>query len=146
MPHLKRSLIGLALLFGIPSWAAADTIDQAICAVEQVTACPAFEPCERTLPGAVDLPALIKIDRTAKVVVSQHGNGEMRTSPIGFEAESDDALILQGMEDGLAWSMRVSLETERFAFVAAREDIGFTAFGVCSSSLLEDAAPGEAEQ
>jgi hypothetical protein len=53
----------------------------AVCAVEQAIACPPFEACERSLPGAFILPTLIKIDRPAGTVLSRLDTGEERASP-----------------------------------------------------------------
>jgi hypothetical protein len=116
--------------------AQADTPEQAICAVEQAVACPAFEPCERTLPGAVNMPSLIKIDRPGGVVLSTSESGETRSSPIGSEVVGEGVHILHGDEDGHPWSLRIDLGSGRFTLVTARDDLGFVAFGVCTTALI----------
>lgn len=123
----------LALFGGFSAQAAPDT---AICAIQQVVACQEFENCERALPGAVNLPVLMKIDRAKGVIVSRRESGEERTSKIGTDMGDDAVHILQGAEDGRPWSLRVKLDTGAFTLTSADSDVGYVAFGLCSSSLL----------
>ncbi len=109
---------------------------KAICAVEQVIACQPFESCERSLPGAVNLPVLLKIDRSAGVVLSRRESGEERLSKIGAESGDDTMHVLQGVDAGTPWNIRIELETGRFTMTSARSDVGYVAFGLCSSKLL----------
>ncbi len=125
------------------TFVSAQVPERAICGVEQAVACPAHEECERTLPAAVNLPALIKIDRSAGVIFSKRESGETRTSKIASELEGDGLHILQGSEDGSPWSMRIDLETGRFSLVSAQDNLGFVAFGYCSSTLM---TAGEGKQ
>lgn len=117
--------------------------EKVICGVEQAVACPAYEQCERTLPSAVNLPALMMIDRVAGVILSKRESGETRTSKIASEIEGDGVHILQGSEDGRPWSMRIDLETGRFSLASAHDDLGFVAFGVCSSGLMNAEEGGQ---
>jgi len=133
------SILGRAaalLCLGIAS-AQADAPQMAICAIEQSIACPPFEPCERSLPASVNLPVLLKIDRTAGVILSRRESGEERTSVIGTDTGDDAVHVLQGSEDGKPWSMRVDIETGRFTLTSAQPDAGYLAFGLCSSSILK---------
>jgi hypothetical protein len=131
---LRRAAM-LVLFSGLSAQAAAP--EAAICAVQQVITCHQYEKCERALPGAVNLPVLMKIDRSAGVIVSRGESGEERTSMIGTESGDDTVHILQGAEDGRPWSMRVTLETGAFTLTSADSDAGYVAFGLCSSTLLK---------
>lgn len=130
--------ISAAALVGVAAFGVQASAPQtAVCAVEQAIACPPFEPCERSLPGAFNLPALIKIDRPAGTVLSRLDTGEERASLIGSEDGDDTMHVLQGVDQGHPWSLRVSLETGRFTLTVAEADTGFVAFGVCSTALAQ---------
>jgi hypothetical protein len=138
--HRNRVLVGLSAA-GVVCVSAlgvqAAAPETAVCAVEQAIACPTFEPCERSLPGAVNLPALMKIDRPAGVVLSRLDTGEERASEIGSEAGDDTMHVLQGVDQGHPWSLRVALETGRFTLTIAEPETGFVAFGICSTALAQ---------
>lgn len=134
MKRLATAFIAASALAGGAHAAAPNA---AICAVEQVAACPAYGECARTLPGAVNLPVLLKIDRAAGEVISRLDDGTNRTSAIGSEVEAEDNLILQGVDAGHPWGLRVELSDGRFVLVSAQAETGFTAFGRCSASLLQ---------
>jgi hypothetical protein len=116
---------------------AAAAPEQAICAVEQAIACPPFEPCERNLPSAINLPILLKIDRPAGVIISRRDSGGERTSKIAGESGDDASHVLHGIDDGNPWSLRVNLTTGRFTLTSAQEDVGYIAFGLCSAKMLK---------
>lgn len=111
--------------------------DQAICAVQQAIACSPTEICDRSLPAAVNLPVLLRVDLEDGVVVSRQQSGAERTSQIGVQSGDDAHHIVQGMDEGTAWSMVIDLETGQFTIASAHADVGYTAFGVCSASLLD---------
>lgn len=126
--------IVLAGNFGSPAQAAPE---KAVCAVEQAIACAPYEPCERNLPASVNLPSLLKIDRSAGVLISRREAGEERISKIGSESGNDATHVLQGVDEGTPWSMLIDLATGRFTLASARGDAGYVAFGLCSSRILD---------
>ena len=129
------ALLALLCLGGTSVQSAAP--QKAICAVEQAIACHPFEACERSLPGAVNLPVLMKLDRSAGVILSRRESGEERSSKIGAESGDDKTHVLQGVDDGNPWNMRIELKTGHFTMTSALSGIGFVAFGLCSSKLLK---------
>lgn len=106
----------------------------AICAIQQIIACPAFEPCERGLPDAVNLPALIKVDLDAGVLLSHTKTGGDRTSPIALTELFDEGYAVSGVDTDVSWSLRVAEATGRFTFASAHEGEGYIGFGICAVS------------
>ena len=92
---------------------------------------------ERALPAAVNLPALLRIDTGEKVILSRLDDGTVRTSKIASSSSVGAALVMQGNDDGRPWAMRVNTEKGNFTLGVLREDETFTAFGVCSATILE---------
>lgn len=104
-----------------------------ICAVEQVIACEPFAPCERGLPSAVNMPALIQLDIENKTVISRTTTGGDRSSAISLVEEVDDGYLITGIDEGNGWSMRISADTGRFTLASAHDGVAFTGFGVCAA-------------
>ena len=134
--QLRRGISIILLAAGIPSLGLAAP-ETAICAVEQAIACPPFAPCERNLPSAVNLPSLFRIDRPDGLVTSRLNHGEQRKSKISGEWGDDAVHVLHGIDEGKPWSIRVDLATGRFTLTSAQEEVGYVAFGTCSSRLIE---------
>jgi hypothetical protein len=109
----------------------------AICAVEQVISCEAFQACERSLPGAVNMPALVKVDHSAGALVSRGSAQEDRSSPITGIDDLDDGYAIYGMDNGNPWNFRLNTTTGRFTFTSPRDGVGFIGFGVCASRILD---------
>ena len=126
-----------ALLVTIPA-SAADEIKDAICAVQQAIVCEAYSPCERALPGAVNLPALLRIHKDKKLVETRREDGSVRTSPFESASVTDDAYILQGTDEASPWGLRIDKSNGRMVFTVARADAGYMGFGVCSAAILGD--------
>ncbi|MGD9294827.1 MAG: hypothetical protein PVI41_08090 [Roseobacter sp.] len=126
----KISAVACALVMGTA--AHAQPAD-AICAVEQIIACEAFQPCERSLPGGVNMPALIKLDHTNGVVVSRTMAEGDRTSAIAMTEELDIGYVISGVDEGNGWSFRLAEENGRFTFATAHDGVAYVGFGVCAS-------------
>jgi hypothetical protein len=116
--------------------ASAQTPDKALCAVQQAVSCGAYDACERSLPAAVNLPALMRIDVEAAVVESRQENGTIRSSKIATTSIEGDARVLYGVDGGHPWTMRINLENGAFTLTVLREEQGFIGFGVCSAKIL----------
>lgn len=131
-------ICAIAVPLGFAAASASAAPEKAVCAVEQAIACPPFQACERNLPAAVNLPSLLKIDRSAGIVFSRRESGEERQSKIGSEAGDDTSHVLQGIDRGNPWSMRIDLESGRFVLTSAQPESGYVAFGLCSAKILDE--------
>ncbi len=124
-----------ATLWALP--ASGQAPDAAICSLQQAVACTAVEPCERALPAAVNLPALLRFDVSDGVIESRREDGEVRTSKIASSSDHSDALVLQGNDEGHPWAMRIDRDTGEFTLNVLRGDEAFVGFGVCSAKMLK---------
>lgn len=109
----------------------------AVCAVEQAVACSADDACRRSLPSAVNLPVLFRLDFDESVAVSRNERGDERRSPISSVIDLEEAFLLQGTDAGNGWSMRIGVENGRFVLARSHAQVGYVAFGVCSSALAQ---------
>ena len=116
--------------------ARAETPEQAVCAVQQAVVCSPYEPCERTLPGALNLPALMMVNHAKGVIETKRESGEIRESKIASSSTHPNAVVLQGNDKGAPWGLRIDTEQGRFVFSGIKEDQTFAGFGVCSYKIL----------
>lgn len=135
---MKRHVFMASVLaLSVAGVARADSGAPAICAVEQTIACTPFEECQRNLPGAVNLPVLMRVDPAAGVIVSRTETGEERRSAISATVESGEDLFLSGVDEGNPWSLRASTVTGRFTLAVLTGEDSILAYGLCSRSLLQ---------
>lgn len=109
---------------------------EAVCAMQQAVACGSFEACERALPAAMNLPALMRFNVDKGMIESRLENGDVRTSKIASSSTDKDTLVLQGVDGGHPWAVRVNTQNGRFTLTVLREGEGFLGFGVCSAKIL----------
>jgi hypothetical protein len=137
MCQIKESIAVAAAITLAAASGAATAAEPAICAVEQAISCAPFEPCSRSLPGAVNLPVLMRLDPAASVVVSRLEDGTERRSEVASVTNADTTVTLQGMDEGRPWLIQIDSGTGRFSLASAHPGVTFSAFGVCSTSLLK---------
>ena len=101
-----------------------------LCAVTAIHECTAAEgKCERDNPQAGNnLPTFIRVDLGAKTLSAEDG----RKTEIKISGIVDGQLMLQGVENGRAWSMVIGSETGRWGGSVVEDDGSFALFGACT--------------
>lgn len=100
-----------------------------LCVPTVVTECGADGECRRGTPGSVNLPEFLKVDLKAMKV---HAEGTGRESPIRNVEHLNGTLVIQGGQNGRAWSMTIAEETGRMSSTISTEGEGFIIFGACA--------------
>jgi len=102
-----------------------------LCAVTAINECTADGNCQRSQPQAGNnLPTFMRVDLKAKVLRADDGSG--RKTDIKGSAFADDQLMLQGFENGKAWSMVIKSDTGRWGGSVVEDDGSFALFGACT--------------
>jgi hypothetical protein len=132
---LGVALAGLAVVSALVSPASAagkyDGAKPMLCAVTSMSECTADGKCERSAPMAGNnLPTFLRVDVKARVLTDNEGAG--RKTEIKSSSMVDGQLMLQGAENGKAWSMVISSEGGRFGGSVVEHDGLFTVFGNCT--------------
>ena len=84
-----------------------------LCAVTAVSECTADGNCQRSAPQAGNnFPTFMRVDLAGKVLRADDGSG--RKTDIRASSIVDDQLMLQGIENGKAWSMVIKSDTGRW--------------------------------
>ena len=91
------------------------------------------------MAAGVNLPNFFQIDFSTKVLLAITESENKRTSKIKSMEVLDHKLFLQGADDGiegvrdgLAWSISISQDTGRLVMSASGENVAFVVFGACT--------------
>jgi hypothetical protein len=132
----KRQVIALCIAVVVLAFTwpavAADKYDGTapmLCAVTAINECTADGNCERTAPKAGNtLPTFIRVSLGAKTLSAEDG----RKTEIKTAGVVDGQLMLQGVENGKAWSMVIGAATGRWGGSVVEDDGAFALFGSCT--------------
>ena len=110
-----------------------------LCALQRVTECETGVECARVWAHEVNAPDFLQVDFANKVISASAEAGTARTTPIERSEHLDGKLILQGADDGvegvrdgLAWSMVIDDSTGKMIISAAGDGVAFAVFGACT--------------
>ena len=137
----RLQAIGLILTLGGAALAAPATPASAagkydgskpmLCAVTAVSECTKDGACERSAPlVGNNLPGFVRVDVKAKLLSDNDGGG--RKTEIKSSVILDDQLMLQGSENGKAWSIVISSDSGVFGSSVVENDGLFAIFGRCT--------------
>jgi hypothetical protein len=98
-----------------------------ICSAIEANDCAMGVGCEKGLAEDVNAPQFVRVDFAGKKM-SARG----RTAPIDRQARENGTLILQGLENGRAWSITITEEGGWMVGAIAGSEEGFVIFGACT--------------
>jgi hypothetical protein len=102
-----------------------------LCAISAMSECTADGKCERSVPQAGNnLPTFVRVDVKGKLLTDNDGGG--RKSEIKGVTVLDGQLMLQGGENGKAWSIVIASEGGAFGASVVENDGLFAIFGNCT--------------
>ena len=137
--EILKSLALIAALF-VASTADSTAADAAgldgteplICASIEVYDCGSDSDCLRGTATSIDAPQFIRLDFGQKIALATRSNGEERVTKIQYITRAESKLFLQGVQNGLGWSMTIAGETGAMALTAAGDRMAFVIFGACT--------------
>ena len=102
-----------------------------LCAITSMTECTADGKCERSAPQeGNNLPTFLRVDVKGKLLTDNDGSG--RKTEIKVVNVLDGQLMLQGDENGKAWSIVIASESGAFGSSVVEDDGLFAMFGNCT--------------
>jgi hypothetical protein len=126
-------LVGMAVL--LPWNAAAADFDGSkplICALMGNFECDP-DGCERVTSEGINLPQFIRLDFEGKKISTIREGVQARTTRIEKSYRSEGSFYLQGLENGLAWSLVIAESNGKMVLTMAGDQIGFMIFGACTT-------------
>ena len=144
---MSRFLSGTLLAGMIPAAvgaASATSLDGSaplLCALRAAMECSASAECRPVAPEDVGAPDFFLVDIAGKSVTSQAY--PERVSAIQMVGQIDGATVLQGFDDGiegvrdgLAWSVAIADDSGRFVLSASGDQVAFVVFGACTAAAV----------
>jgi hypothetical protein len=131
MAGLGFAMACLALPFTASAAGKYDGAKPMLCAITSMTECTADGKCERSAPQAGNnLPTFVRVDVKGKLLTDNDGSG--RKTEIKVVNVLDGQLMLQGAENGKAWSIVIASESGAFGSSVVEDDGLFALFGHCT--------------
>ena len=88
---------------------------------------------------SVNFPDFLNIDFKKKRITATKGGAIQRTSKIENRENVDGKLIVQGAEDGLegvkdglGWSIAINESNGKMVLTGSGDEVGFVVFGACT--------------
>jgi hypothetical protein len=133
LPAIGLGVVAMSFGFAGPAAAAGkyDGSTPMLCAVTAVSECTADGKCERSAPQVGNnLPTFMRVDLNGRTLTDNNGSG--RKTEIKASSVVDGQLVLQGIENGKAWSMVIKSETGKWGGSVVEDDGSFSLFGACT--------------
>jgi hypothetical protein len=102
-----------------------------LCAAIDLMECAAGGECQRRTAEDVNLPRLLTLDFKAQSLVAADDSN--RTAPIQRVERVNGRLILQGGQEGRAWSVVIEEATGKLSAGVVDQQGAFAVFGVCTT-------------
>jgi len=103
-----------------------------LCSTATVSACSDDGECTSGLAWNLNIPQFIEVDLAKKVLSTTEASGENRSTPIKNLERENGLIILQGAENGRAFSWVITEETGVATVSVAKDGQGVVVFGACT--------------
>ena len=101
------------------------------CVPTDATECSGAGECKRVTVEEINIPRWITVDFKKKKLSGTDSDSEQEATAIENVRAADGQTILQGAENGRAWSMVIDQMTGDMTAAIAGDETGFVLFGVC---------------
>jgi len=142
MKKLIKSTLIAAFVFYVAIPAGAGDFDgskELICSIMDIVECGPGGKCQQVTAEDVGIPNFLKINFKNKKISATHADGSKRSTDIENFETIDGKVIIQGAEDGiegvrdgLGWSLALAEETGKMVITASGDEVGFVIFGACT--------------
>ena len=132
----------MLLIFAVPFTVLAESFDGSknlLCAPQSAVECGPDGNCQQVSPASVNLPDFFQVDFKNKTIKRVAATENQKGSKIDRMEVLDSKLVLQGADDGvegvrdgLAWSMTIAQDTGKLIASAAGESEAFVIYGACT--------------
>ena len=133
---MKTRCFAMALLIALvaPVLMADDVTgaSKLLCTSVEATSCRDDGDCITDVPWSFNIPQFIEVDIAGKMLSTTKASDEVRQSPIQSLVRIDGAMVIQGLEQGRAYSFVINNKSGRLSAAVARDGITVTVFGACT--------------
>jgi hypothetical protein len=136
MPRKRFTFFCLiaALLLAASPLALADDLTGAsrfLCSAVSVGQCDA-NGCETSTPDDATIPQFVIVDLGAKLLSTTPASGQNRTTPIESLQRESGLIVLQGLQNGRAFSFVIGEKSGAASVAIAREELVLAVSAACT--------------
>jgi hypothetical protein len=134
---LAVCLLSVALLIAASPPAVADDLtgtNRFLCSVVTISRCY-IDGCLDDTPDGALVPQFVIIDLGAKLVSTTPASGQNRSTPLGSIRREGGLIVLQGLENGRAFSFVIAEKSGNASVAIAREDLVLAVSAACTVAL-----------
>jgi hypothetical protein len=109
--------------------------DSLLCSTGQAVVCSVEGICESAPSWILDIPQFIIVDLKARTLSTTPASGENRSTPVKNMERADGMILVQGIENGRAFSILIDERTGALTAAVARDSLTVSVFGACTPEL-----------
>lgn len=106
--------------------------ERLLCSTLRATACGSDAACESVAPAEINVPQFVQVDLAGKQLSTTPASGEQRRTPLQTVRREPGQLVLQGYEQGRAFSLVIDEATGNASFASAGSGRGVIVFAACT--------------
>jgi len=122
------ALVGASTLIAEPITGAT----RVLCSTANLGVCVDTGECEVGPAWTLDVPEFMEIDLAKKTLSSTAASGRNRVSQASNMTRAGGSIVLQGVENGRAYSIAIEESSGRMTAAVVREWLGVVVFGQCT--------------
>ncbi len=106
--------------------------ERMLCSSTNLGVCVDTGECETGPAWTLDVPEFIEVDLAKKTLSSTAASGRNRVSQVANLIRADGSIVLQGVENGRAYTIAIQESTGRMTAAVTRDWLGVVVFGQCT--------------
>jgi hypothetical protein len=103
-----------------------------LCSALEVSACESSFGCDSGPATDWKVPTFVEIDLAAKTLRTTRASGEERSTVASVVERKDGRILLQGIENGRAFSFLIREADGAMTVAVARDELTVSVFGACT--------------
>lgn len=108
-----------------------------VCATGTALLCVENGDCFRVVPDEIDLPRFILIDTKKRTLSTTKLSNRPRTTQIDRLTRDGGRILIQGIEQGRAYSLSIEEDIGLLTGVMAKDGVTLSVFGDCTDANLK---------
>ena len=127
------SMVLLAVVLAAPVLADDLTgADRFLCTADEASICSMEGECVTAEPWTLNIPQFIEVDLAEKTLATTEASGEDRQTTIKVLEREGGLILIQGSEQGRAFSFVIAEEDGVASIAVARDGATVSVFGACT--------------
>jgi len=131
MNKTREWLMMVVLSATLASTTAVAATPNVMCATVEVTECVSGLPCDESTSVAMAIPPFLRINFEERTIRGKRANDEELVTEIVNVRRTDDGVVLQGIDEGLGWTMSLSEADGSMSLAVSGDLLGYVIFGNC---------------